>query len=94
MALAAGHLRTMLERCQERWPNVRCTFGQIAFWSAHIGRDERPNSDRASESAQAIGERLEVIRMQADLAGFECCFHLACERHRLLALTRLEHGGE
>ena len=39
MALSAEHLRTMLVRCQERWPDVRCTFGQIAFWSAHIGRD-------------------------------------------------------
>jgi hypothetical protein len=29
----------MLTFCQERWPDVRCGFGQIAFWSARIGRE-------------------------------------------------------
>ncbi len=42
-------LTEMLERCQERWPDVRCSFGQIAFWSARIGRegDEVKLVDRA-----------------------------------------------
>jgi len=32
-------LTKMLELCQDLWPDVRCGFGQIAFWSAQIGRD-------------------------------------------------------
>ncbi|HEV2591665.1 MAG TPA: GNAT family N-acetyltransferase [Gaiellaceae bacterium] len=31
-------LTKMLELCQGRWPDVRCTFGVIAFWAAQIGR--------------------------------------------------------
>lgn len=57
MALSAEHLRTMLERCQERWPDVRCTFGQIAFWSAHIGRDgEDVRIDEAAWGYRIGGE--------------------------------------
>ena len=47
----------MLVRCQERWPDVRCTFGQIAFWSAHIGRDgEEVRIDEAAWGYRIGGE--------------------------------------
>jgi GNAT superfamily N-acetyltransferase len=29
----------MLDLCRRRWPDVRCTFGVVAFWAAQIGRD-------------------------------------------------------
>ena len=32
-------LTEMLGLCQDRWPDVRCTFGVVAFWAAQIGRD-------------------------------------------------------
>lgn len=32
-------LTAMLELCRQRWPDVRCTFGLIAFWAAQIGRE-------------------------------------------------------
>jgi ribosomal protein S18 acetylase RimI-like enzyme len=32
-------LTAMLELCQERWPDARCGFGQIAFWSARLQRE-------------------------------------------------------
>lgn len=37
---APGDLRQLLELCQARWPEVRCTFGQIAFWSQTLRRDD------------------------------------------------------
>ncbi len=37
--MTRSDLRTMLERCQARWPDVRHTFGIVAFWAAQIGRD-------------------------------------------------------
>ncbi len=57
MTLSAEHLRAMLGQCQERWPDVRCTFGQIAFWSAHIGRDgEEVRVDEAAWGYRVGGE--------------------------------------
>lgn len=33
-------LTKMLELCQERSPDVRCTFGMIAFWAAQLDRED------------------------------------------------------
>jgi GNAT superfamily N-acetyltransferase len=59
MALTAEHLRTMLLRCQGHWPDVRCTFGQIAFWSPHIGRDDEDVRIDESAWGYRLGGELE-----------------------------------
>ena len=36
MALTSEQLRRMLELCQERWPDVRHTFGVLAYWAVQL----------------------------------------------------------
>jgi hypothetical protein len=44
--------------------------------------------------AEAVGERLELGRVQSDLAGFDRSLHFARELARLAVLIWVEHGRE
>lgn len=61
-------LRYMLQLCQERWPDVRFTFGVIAFWAAQLEREghearifDRAWGYRADGDLEYDGEDVDAV---------------------------------
>ena len=38
--MTEAELRGILELCQERWPDLRHTFGVVAYWSVQLSYDD------------------------------------------------------
>lgn len=61
-------LTRMLELCQELGPDARCGFGQIAFWSAQIGREGHDVRFFDGGWGYRVGDELEYDGRDVDAA--------------------------
>src|SRR3954452_5956503 len=73
----------------------RTRVASLEGWSSTIElHPRRGHRVAASLLAEPVGERLELVRVQPDLAGLERSLDLTCEGERLGGLIMVEHGAE